>query len=57
MLERLGPNVWHESPAAAMATLEELEETARLIILSASTPAPLTETQIDELRRTFGARW
>ena len=30
MLERLGPNVWHDTPAAAMATLEELEETARL---------------------------
>jgi ribulose-5-phosphate 4-epimerase/fuculose-1-phosphate aldolase len=57
MLERLGPNVWHESPAAAMATLEELEETARLIVLSTSTLAPLTETQIDELRRVFGARW
>lgn len=57
MLERLGPNVWHESPAAAMATLEELEETARLSILSASTLAPLTETQIEELRQTFGARW
>jgi len=57
MLERLGPNVWHESPAVAMATLEELEETARLIVLSTSTLAPLTETQIDELRRVFGARW
>ena len=57
MLERLGPTVWHESPAAAMATLEELEETARLIILSASTLAPLTDSQIDELRRAFGARW
>ena len=34
MLERLGPNVWHESPAAAMATLEELEETARLSSLA-----------------------
>jgi len=30
MLDRLGPNVWHESPAAACAVLEELEETARL---------------------------
>jgi hypothetical protein len=30
MLARLGPNVWHDTPAAAMATLEELEETARL---------------------------
>ncbi len=57
MLERLGPNVWHNSPAAAMATLEELEETARLVHLSAVAPEPLTEPQIDELRRVFGARW
>jgi ribulose-5-phosphate 4-epimerase/fuculose-1-phosphate aldolase len=57
MLERLGPNVWHDSPAAAMATLEELEETARLMLLNPSASGALTETQIDELRRTFGARW
>lgn len=56
MLERLGPNVWHDSPAAAMATLEELEETARLVCLSPPL-APLDEPRIDELRRTFGARW
>ena len=57
MLERLGPNVWHDSPAAAMATLEELEETARLMSLCAYVPEPLTESQLDELRKTFGARW
>ena len=57
MLSRLGPNVWHDSPAAAMATLEELEETARLACLSAPAPEPLTEPQINELRQTFGARW
>jgi ribulose-5-phosphate 4-epimerase/fuculose-1-phosphate aldolase len=57
MLTRLGPNVWHDSPGAAMATLEELEETAKLMLLSTAPPAPLTENQIDELRRTFGARW
>lgn len=57
MLERLGPNVWHDSPAAAMATLEELEETARLMALSRTPPEPLSETQIDELRQTFGAHW
>jgi ribulose-5-phosphate 4-epimerase/fuculose-1-phosphate aldolase len=59
MLERLGPNVWHDSPAAAMATLEELEETARLMALCATgpLPAPLTEPQIEQLRATFGARW
>jgi len=56
MLPRLGPNVWHDSPAAAMATLEELEETARLMLLAPHTP-PLRATDIDELRSTFGARW
>ena len=57
MLSRLGPNVWHASPAAAMATLEELEETARLWLLSDRRPAPLSADQIDELRQAFGARW
>lgn len=57
MLERLGPNAWHDSPAAAMALLEELEETARLWLLSGRTAAPLSEDALDELRRTFGARW
>lgn len=55
MLDRLGPNVWHASPAQATAVLEELEETARLWLLTRATP--LSETQIDELRRHFGARW
>ncbi|WP_354324879.1 class II aldolase/adducin family protein [Variovorax atrisoli] len=58
MLARLGPNVWHDTPAAAMAVLEELEETARLQQLAqAARPEPLDADQIDELRRTFGARW
>ena len=58
MLARLGPNVWHETPAAAMAVLEELEETAKLQTLTqAAKPAPLDPDQIDELRRTFAARW
>jgi ribulose-5-phosphate 4-epimerase/fuculose-1-phosphate aldolase len=55
MLARLGPNVWHDSPAAAMAVLEELEETARLWMLTRA--APLGEPQIEELRRQFGASW
>ena len=55
MLERLGPNVWHDSPEQAMATLDELEETAHLWHLC---PArALDDTQIDALRRQFGARW
>lgn len=57
MLSRLGPNVWHNSPAAAMATLEELEETARLMVVSADAPTPLADFQLNELRQTFGAQW
>jgi ribulose-5-phosphate 4-epimerase/fuculose-1-phosphate aldolase len=55
MLERLGPVVWHASPAEASAVLEELEETARLWLMTRA--APLDEARIDELRRHFGARW
>ena len=57
MLDRLGPNVWHDSPANALATLEELEETARLWLMSRPRPSPLTDAQIDELRQAFGAQW
>jgi ribulose-5-phosphate 4-epimerase/fuculose-1-phosphate aldolase len=57
MLDRLGPNVWAATPAAAMAVLEELEETARLWLLSNPKPAPLDEAAIDELRQAFGAPW
>jgi len=58
MLSRLGPNVWHDTPAAAMSVLKELEETARLRMLTqAARPEPLDAAQIDELRRVFGARW
>jgi ribulose-5-phosphate 4-epimerase/fuculose-1-phosphate aldolase len=57
MLTRLGPNVWHDSPAAAMATLEELEETARLVCQGNGGLSPLSEAQIQELRITFKARW
>src|SRR3954469_13937179 len=46
MLDRLGPNVWHDSPAAAMAVLEELEETARLWLLGARRATPLEEPRI-----------
>jgi len=57
MLDRLGPNVWHSTPAAAMAALEELEETARLWLLTERKPEPLTPEQIDQLRQQFGAAW
>jgi 3-dehydro-4-phosphotetronate decarboxylase len=55
MLERLGPSVWHRSPAEASAVLEELEETARLWLMTR--PAPLDAAQIAELREHFGAAW
>lgn len=57
MLDRLGPNVWHSTPASAMATLEELEETARLWLLADRMPEPLSPEQIDQLRQQFGASW
>jgi hypothetical protein len=39
-----------------MATLEELEETARLMQRQPDTP-PLHASALDELRQAFGARW
>ena len=56
MLPRLGPNVWAASPLAAMAVLEELEATARIVCLQPGT-VPLTEAQITDLRQNFGAVW
>ena len=57
LLDRLGPVVWHETPAAAMAVLEVLEETAKLWLMSNPKPAPLTEPQLAELRAQLGAAW
>jgi ribulose-5-phosphate 4-epimerase/fuculose-1-phosphate aldolase len=57
MLDRLGPNVWHRTPAEASAVLEELEETARLWLLCRPRPEPLDETRIEALRQQFGAIW
>ncbi len=57
MLARLGPNVWHGTPAVAMATLEELEETARLWLMTQPRPQALSQDRIEELRQHFGAQW
>ncbi len=57
MLDRLGPNVWHDSPASAMATLEELEETAKLWLMTQPQPTPLDLANLDELHQHFGAVW
>jgi len=57
LLDRLGPNVWHNSPAAAMATLEELVETARLWLMCTPRPSALDSAQLAELQQAFGAVW
>lgn len=55
LLERLGPVVWHRTPQEASATLEELEETAKL--WNRSRPTPLSAHAIAELEQQFGVRW
>jgi hypothetical protein len=41
-----------------MATLEELEETAKLLQnLAPHLPENLSDAQIEELRQNFGAAW
>lgn len=57
MLERLGPTVWHDSPASAIALLEELEETARLWLMTERRTEPLTQAQISELQARFNTPW
>ena len=57
MLARLGPNVWHDTPAQAMAVLEELEETAKLWLLAQPKPQPLDAQALAELESAFGCRW
>ncbi|MFY1879465.1 aldolase [Achromobacter xylosoxidans] len=57
LFERLGPVVWERSVSHASHALEELEETARLWLMSEPRPAPLSETAIEELRAVFGARY
>jgi len=57
MLERLGPTVWHDSPASAMALIEELEETARLWLMTERRTEPLTQAQISELQARFNTPW
>jgi ribulose-5-phosphate 4-epimerase/fuculose-1-phosphate aldolase len=57
LLDRLGPNVWHDSPAAAMAVLEELVETASLWLTCTPRPSALNTAQLAELQQAFGAVW
>jgi ribulose-5-phosphate 4-epimerase/fuculose-1-phosphate aldolase len=57
LLERLGPVVWERSVSQASYALEELEETARLWLMTTPRPEPLEEAAIEDLRATFNARW
>jgi ribulose-5-phosphate 4-epimerase/fuculose-1-phosphate aldolase len=57
LLERLGPVVWERSVEQASYVLEELEETARLWLMTSPRPAPLDAAAIEELCAAFGARW
>lgn len=57
MLERLGLNVWHRTPAQASAVLEELEETAKLWLMCDRKPLPLDSPSIDELRQWSSTHW
>ncbi|MDI3406266.1 class II aldolase/adducin family protein [Streptomyces cavernicola] len=57
LLDRLGPVVWGPDAASALAVLEELEETARLWLLTERRPEPLPGPALDELKATFGASW
>jgi ribulose-5-phosphate 4-epimerase/fuculose-1-phosphate aldolase len=57
MLERLGPVIWESSVAKACYALEELEETARLWLMTQPRPVPLDGAALDELREAFGAKW
>ena len=57
MLERLGPVVWESSVSKASYALEELEETARLWLMSDPRPQPLDQLALDELREAFNVHW
>lgn len=57
LLERLGPVMWEQSVSQAAYALEELEETARLWLMSDPRPVPLDDAALEELRSVFGARW
>ncbi|GBQ82153.1 putative aldolase [Gluconacetobacter johannae DSM 13595] len=57
MLERLGPVLWGASVTQAADALEELEETARLWLMTLPRPAPLGPEQLADLCQAFGVTW
>jgi 3-dehydro-4-phosphotetronate decarboxylase len=56
MLERLGPVVWEQSLEKACYALEELEETAKLMMLCPDAKALSTEN-IEALNQKFHSHW
>jgi 3-dehydro-4-phosphotetronate decarboxylase len=56
MLERLGPVVWEQSLEKACYALEELEETAKLMMLCPEAAILLPES-IAELNQKFNSHW
>ena len=58
LLANHGPVVSGANLDAAVNAIEELEETAKLLLTLGDRPVKaLDETQIDELRRVFNAEW
>jgi 3-dehydro-4-phosphotetronate decarboxylase len=56
MLERLGPVVWEQSLEKACFALEELEETAKLMLLCPETKA-LSAESLEALNQRFDCNW
>lgn len=57
MLERLGPVIWATSVTKAAEILEELEETAKLWLMTDPKPEALNDASLQELFETFDCRW
>lgn len=57
MLERLGPVMWGTSVSKAAEALEELEETAKLWLMTTPRPDALSEAALQELFTTFDCCW
>lgn len=57
MLARLGPVIWGATVTKAAEILEELEETAKLWLMTDPKPEALDQTAMQDLFDTFGCRW
>lgn len=57
LLSRLGPVVWGSDVEKAASILEELEETARLWLISDPKPSPLNNDEILDLCAAFNVNW